>query len=598
MKRSFDIDDVDDIPAFSPSSSVVTSPMSPSSTSLLNKTNESNRSGGVLQSSNHHVSSSPYRSRIGVVGSSPAQSPVVQKSRMVSSLSFNRGTTGKPAIHASTGINRAASFQNKFNPNGFNTSSSGLGSDNDSLHSSSSSLEYQASSSKLSLSSSAYTSPPQSPMGGGLMGEYKHQHQQQHHHVNINTSTSPVPVLKKFSSHGNVFHSGELENPLVIPTEPIGMGHITHGSMPSLDFQMGESGGGGGGVRRMVSPGGSRFGNVGAVQVLPAGWQNNNNNVLPLHQRQPGQNMGPYSPPTHQRSPKPREQAKLNKFPLDLDSLVVGNKQQQQQVVEVAPVAPKPPPRSFLPRSSSPSTSASPSASISSLDSTDLSVVHPHIQNQHQPPSNSSNNNHHNNNNNGESNNNNNKREPMSPPPPPYSPGAMPVPRVSPSPVPLSPAQTPKFNLASQPQVVQLSPVTAAPAVPPFSMSMAAHDDTANEADLEDNQARESVGSILQRIASFSRVEAKVPAPVPVSIQSPSPASQSPVLPPFSNGIKRESPQVPAAPAVLYQEDNRMNGKTTLHNFQLTLKLPNHCTLSQTYSTYQHTQYTSFPCAE
>lgn len=450
LKRSFDIDDVDEIPTFSPASPV-TSPISP--TSLLNKTNESRTP------SNH--TSSPYRSRI-TVGSGPVQSPV-QKSRMVSSMSFNRGTMGKPNIHATTGINRAASFQNKFNPNGFN-SSSGPGSDNDSLHSSSSSLEYQASS-KLN----SYTSPSQSPMGGG---EYK-------------APCMTSPVMKKFSSHGNMFHS-ELDNPLVIPTEPMG---ITHGSMPSLDLQIGESGG----VRRVVSPG-SRFTNAGMLR----------NNVPQRVQNPSPYGMEPYSPPNLQQSPKPKERAKLNKFPLDLDNLVA-------KPHEEVPVAPKPPPR-FLPSSRSPSMSASPSASMSSLDSTDLSLIH-----------------HHNN------NNNIDKRELV------YSPGAFPVPCVSPSPVPLSPAQTPRLNLASQPQVVQLSPVTPPPLTFP--------DDNANESDLDVAQAKESVGSILQRIASFARVDASVPVhSVPV------PSVPSPTLP-LSNGINRESP------AMQYKEHDRKDGK-------------------------------------
>ncbi|XP_048102357.1 uncharacterized protein septin12 isoform X1 [Alosa alosa] len=470
LKRSFDIDDVDEIPAFSPASPV-TSPISP--TSILNKTNES-------RSPSNHMSSA-YRSRISV-GSSPAQSPV-QKSRMVSSLSFNRGTMGKPNIHASTGINRAASFQNKFNPNGFN-SSSGPGSDNDSLHSSSSSLEYQASS-KLN---SYATSPPQSPMSG--VGEYN------------KAPCMTSPVLKKFSSHGNVFHS-ELENPLVIPTEPMG---ITHGSMPSLDLQI-ESGGSSG-MRRVVSPG-SRFANAGVP------WNN-----VPHRGMQNASPYGkepPYSPPNHQpqQSPKPKERAKLNKFPLDLDSLVAN----KCQVVEATGAPPKPPPR-FLPCSSSPSMSTSPSASISSLDSTDLTLVH-----------------HHNNNNNVE------KREPVC-----SQPGAMPVPCVSPSPVPLSPAQTPQLNLASQPQVVQLSPVTPPPQLPPFAVP----DHSANEADLDVTQAKESVGSILQRIASFSRVDAKVPA-------------QSPILP-FSNGIKRESPAL--------QRQEHAREEDTVQELQLELEAP------------------------
>ncbi|KAI5623094.1 hypothetical protein C0J50_17348, partial [Silurus asotus] len=420
LKRSFDIDDVDEIPTFSPASTV-TSPISPSS--ILNKANEVRSPGGLV--------SPTYRTRISL-SSSPVQSPPI-KNRMVSSLSFNRGTMGKPAISSNTGINRASSFQNKFNPNGFN-SSSGPGSDNDSLHSSSSSLEYQASS-KMS----SYTSPPQSPMG---VGGYKAQR-------------LGSPALKKFSSHGNMFHS-ELEGPLVIPTEPLG---ISHGSMPSLDLQMAESGG----VRRVVSPG-TRY--PGSAVTWNAYRLQNNGNI--------GKDL-----PINQQAPKTKEPARLNKFPLDLDNLVVKSQTEGH-------VPPKPPAR-FYPVSTSPTISESTSASVSSLDSADLPMVLPSaIQ----------------------------KQELDTPP------GAIPVPNISESPVLLSPAQTPRFNLASQPQMVQIVPATSSQATRP---------NISSPAQIEP-QAKDSVGSILQRIASFSRVEVKAPKPHPSSGTH------------LSNGIMRESP--------------------------------------------------------
>ncbi|XP_058626848.1 septin-9 isoform X3 [Onychostoma macrolepis] len=360
------------------------------------------------------------------------------RNRMVSSLSFNRGTMGKPTINANTGINRAASFQNKFNPNGF-TSSSGPGSDNDSLHSSSSSLEYQASSKLCS-----YTSPPQSPVG---VGEFKAQR-------------LGSPALKKFSSHGNMFHS-ELEGPLVIPTEPMG---ISHGSMPSLDLQMETAG-----MRRVISPG-SRFTNTGPQ------WSPHNNQNSITFARDSSINS---------QSPRPKDPVRLNKFPLDLDNLVFKSQTESSG-------APKPPPR-FHTLSNSPTVSASPSASISSLDSTDLPMAH---------------------------NNNNNiieKKEPIT------HPGAIPVPNISESPVPLSPAQTPQFNVVSKPQVVQV-----APASPSLSGQM----EISNDIDQDDIHAKESVGSILQRIASFSKVETKVPA------------SETSLVIPLSNGIKKDSPAI------------------------------------------------------
>lgn len=372
-----------------------------------------------------------YRSRISL-SSSPAQSPAI-KNRMVSSLSFNRGTMGKPTITSNTGINRASSFQNKFNPNGFN-SSSGPGSDNDSLHSSSSSLEYQASS-KMS----SYTSPPQSTIG---VVEYKAQ-------------CLGSPALKKFSSHGNMFHS-ELEGPLVIPTEPLG---ISHGSMPSLDLQMER-----GGMRRVISPG-TRYPSSAVT------WN--------AYRPQNNGSVGKDHPSTiNHQPPKTKEPARLNKFPLDLDNLVV--KPQTE-----ATVPPKPPAR-FHPVSTSPTISESTSASVSSLDSADLPIVNISAME---------------------------KRELDSPP------GAIPVPSISESPVLLSPAQTPRFNLVSQPQMVQLAPAT-----PPLPTQVNVISSPAQN----EPQGKDSVGSILQRIASFSRVEVKAPKPHPSSVT------------PLSNGIKRE----------------------------------------------------------
>lgn len=423
LKRSFDIDDVNEIPAFSPTSSV-TSPISPSA--ILNKTNEVRSPGNQV--------SSPYRSRISI-GCSPAQSPVM-RNRMVSSLSFNRGIMEKPTITANSGINRAASFQNRFNPNGF-ISSSGPGSDNDSLHSSSSSLEYQASSKLCS-----YTSPPQSPVG---VGEFKAQR-------------LGSPALKKFSSHGNMFHS-ELEGPLVIPTESMG---ISHGSMPSLDLQMETAG-----MRRVISPG-SRFTNTSPQ------WSTSPNNI---------QNSSTFARDSslNNQSPRPKDPVRLNKFPLDLDNLVFKSQME-------SPGAPKPPPR-FHMLSNSPIVLASPSESISSLDSTDLPLAH--------------------------NNNIIEKREPITPP------GAIPVPNISESPVLLSPAQTPQFNVVSKPQVLQVAPAPPSPS-----------GEISNDIDQDDIHAKESVGSILQRIASFSRVETKVP------VSDPS------LVIPLSNGIKKDSPAV------------------------------------------------------
>ncbi|XP_048860515.1 nascent polypeptide-associated complex subunit alpha, muscle-specific form-like [Brienomyrus brachyistius] len=383
LKRSFDIEDVDEIPAYSPSSNL-SSPFSPSP--VLSKANDGRGPA------NHGPPS--YQSRISV-GSSPAQSPVM-KSKMVTSLSFNRGTIGVVRANGNTGsgITRVSSFQSRFNPNGF--LSSGPGSDNDSLHSSSSSLEYQGTSKVSSLAS-----PPQSPIG---VSEYKPQH-------------LASPALKKFSSHGNVFHS-EVETPTHLATEPVG---INHGSMPSLDLQISESSG-----RRNAGPLGVRYAGMAPT------WGSN-----PLG-RVPSFSSGP-------QPPKPKEPARLSKFPLDLDSLVA----KPQVPLPQATPAPKPAPKH---NGNVISPSNTPVIPTHSLDAA-----------------------------------------------PPSPPGSLPVPSISESPVPLSPAQTPQLKLVSQPQVVQLSPGPAAPTTAPGPDAV--------------QDAGETVGSILQRIASFTPASAVGPRP-------------------------------------------------------------------------------------
>nr|XP_046190769.1 putative glycine-rich cell wall structural protein 1 [Oncorhynchus gorbuscha] len=220
---------------------------------------------------------------------------------MVSSISFNRAMN-RPAINnnggSSGGITRASSFQNKFNPKGFSSSLSGPGSDNDSLHSSSSSLEY-------------------SIQGGGGEGGGGGVHPGKP--GSLSYSTSPqmeqrpgqqrgvgLGMGKKFSSHGSVFHS-ELEGPMGLGApEPRG---VSHGSMPSLDLQMGEGGGGVMGLRG-AGGGGVRYGNA---NVGLNGGSQRHYNTSPFGKEgcySPNQNHNSY-----QAQPKPKETQRLNKFP-------------------------------------------------------------------------------------------------------------------------------------------------------------------------------------------------------------------------------------------------------------------------------------------
>lgn len=200
------MEDIDDTPVFSPTSPL-TSPFSPSQPSVTRTSNgDSQKSTGSHQPL--------YQSRIRISSScSPSQSPVL-KSRITSSMSFNRGTMqmAKANGTAGQGLARVSSFQTRLQPSGF--SSSGQGSDSESLHSSTSSLE-------CPLPTKPFQSirPTQTSVGSG---------------ITISNVTSPV--MKKFSSHGNVFHS-EIERPGVrlVPVAP-----KNHGSLPSLDLHIAE----------------------------------------------------------------------------------------------------------------------------------------------------------------------------------------------------------------------------------------------------------------------------------------------------------------------------------------------------------------------
>ncbi|KAG8006640.1 Septin-9, partial [Nibea albiflora] len=470
LKRSFDIEDVDDIPSFSTASSVST-PVSPTSPHFfLNHNKASEGQGGVGQSptlafnnNNNSLGATTHHSRI---SQSPNPSPVLKSRNVVSSLSFNRGTMNKPAFHNNgSSVTRAASFQSRLNPNGYSVLT-GPGSDNDSLHSSTSSLEYSGGG---ALTLGSYSSP--SPQG-----EYHRtqpQFPQQHPEGGANLGRNPN--LKKFSSHGSVFHSEMDQGPgmmLGVP-EPRG---VNHGSMPSLDLQIRD---GGGGMVSMQRGGGSmspglRYANANA------NWNGRLHNATSFgdggycgsknHCQQQGSQIlkAPH--------PKAKETPRLNKFPLDLDSLVSSSSATspfKAQGRSMSPNPPKPPPRStgeFQHHTNPPSTSASPSASLSSLDSYSdtppLSLHHPFL--------------------------------PFSPCSPTSSQGSIPVPEMSYSPVPLSTAQSSQMEISPVSQIVEAVSNLPSPRNPSRPRAIQSLEDGVGE-------ARDSVGSILQRIASFTR---------------------------------------------------------------------------------------------
>lgn len=359
LKRSFDIDDVDDIPNFS-SASPTASPTSPTSSSshlLLsnNKTNEG-RGVGVTQqlpsAAFNNNNNAPYHSHQSRIGLGTGPGPVLKSRSVTSSLSFNHGSMNKPAFNNNGngvgGVTRAASFQNRFNPNGhYSSMLSGPGSDNDSLHSSSSSLEYSgvgvppATVAKYSNSYSSQAPP---------LGEY------QHHH--LGQPQSPIQgggggslvgshSLKKVSSHGSVFHSEHEEAPgMVLGCVPELRG-ISHGSMPSLDLQIGDRGGGGG--REMVeregggTPLGLRYANTNA------NWNgrlhHSSATGIDVYSGSNNQNRSHYQSAMVMQSPQPtraKELPRLNKFPLDLENLTINTKPEAGALNP-----PKPPPRSI-----------------------------------------------------------------------------------------------------------------------------------------------------------------------------------------------------------------------------------------------------------
>ncbi|CAL8403799.1 unnamed protein product [Boreogadus saida] len=262
LKRSFDIDDEDDIPS--------APPMPPPSS----RTQEGRGATQPSASSGPH---SPFLSQRGGL-----------KARSVSSsLSFSHGN--KPAFRrggggGGGGVARAASFQNRFHPNGYSSSLSGPGSDNDSLHSSSSSLE----------------GPPASAAKYGG-GEYQH--------LMVQGGAPGADGHRKSSSHGSVFLSED----------------ALRGGAPELR----------GGAPEL------RGGADGQREGMPLGLGFANNNAdwsgRPLYGS--GAELHSGSAPQSRRlqqhggpqPPRAREPPRLNKFPLDLENLTMNT-------------TPKPPP--------------------------------------------------------------------------------------------------------------------------------------------------------------------------------------------------------------------------------------------------------------
>lgn len=298
------MEDAEDVPAFSPSSPPH-SPLGPGlpGVILAAGNGEGRRGGGPVQPS--------YQSRISLSSDpSPAQSPVL-KTRISSSLSFNRGTVHLARANGSH-LTRVSSFQTRLNPNGF-SSSSGPGSDNESLHSSSSSLECPT-----PVKSLPNITPQSEPPG-------------------IGASQLPSPMLKKFFSHGNVFHV-EADRPV----QPVSKVTANHSSLPSLDLHIAEDPGAIPGLRPTLSidPAATQSPSDQNCHVpLSKVTMTKETPVPPLEIGQ----LAHMTPP----APVARQTAKLQKFPISLEGWV----EKTAEAGVLAPThdsAPKPLPRAQI----------------------------------------------------------------------------------------------------------------------------------------------------------------------------------------------------------------------------------------------------------
>lgn len=277
----------------------------------------------TFNNNNNNNSLAPAAQR-SCISSSPR--PVVKSRHLSSSLSFNRGTAVKPAVHNNgSSVMRASSFQGRANPSA-SSLLRGPGSDNDSLHSSTSSLEYSGGVSKATLC------PSVSPQEEFYLPQVPQQAPQQ------NENFGHQLHLKEFSSYGNVFHSAMDQGPGIrlAPPGPRGGNHC---SMPSLDLQLHDGGRG----RDQMFPGlGHGNANWNGRHVNAASFGEDGYGGI----RNDLQQKLPHTPKAPQLKVKVKETQRLNKFPLDLEALVSGTSATKVQEGSLSPHQPAPPPRS------------------------------------------------------------------------------------------------------------------------------------------------------------------------------------------------------------------------------------------------------------
>lgn len=365
LKRSFDVEDADEVPACSLPSSL-SAPVSPLPFhSFLNRSRPGearDRSGPSPSSAFNNNSSAPvtHQSR---VRSAPRPGPKAR--HLGSSLSFDRGTATKPATHNNgSPVIRASSFQSRSNPNG-STLLSGPASDNDSFRSSTSSLEYPGGvGASLNLSKPGFYSSV-SPREDLHLPKYPEQAPEE------NENFGHKLHLQKFFSYGNVFHSERDQGSGIVLGAP-GPRASNHCSMPVLDLQMRDVEGG-----KACAHGGR-----GGDQMSPS-LRHSNANWNGRHPKAPAfgeEGYGAIRNHHQQNVPqvlnvpqlKVRETPRLNKFPLDLEALVSGTSTNQVHESSISPHQAKAPSRSGVDpvcHPNPPPTSVRPPASLSALES-------------------------------------------------------------------------------------------------------------------------------------------------------------------------------------------------------------------------------------
>lgn len=320
---------MDDIPSFS-SASPVSGPISRSSCHFFtNRNTASEKQEGDSQSSSFASNNNSSASHSSIRPSCNP-SPALKTRTLSSSLSFSRVSENKPVIHnKGSSVVRAASFQSRLNPN-ICSSLSGPGSDNNSLHSSTSSLEYSGGAGYTMPAKNLASYPshlPQRECHGRQL-----QCQQQHLEANI----------KKFSSHGSVFKSEikQVQEMMIGIEEPQRM---NHGSMSILDLQITDEE-----VGIMDMKRGGSGGRIcpGIPDVDGNGKSNGrHHNISSLGKSGSKQVYQQESPQVFKTTqPKAKETPRLNKFPLDLDSLVSSistTSPTKTEAVSITPNAPK-----------------------------------------------------------------------------------------------------------------------------------------------------------------------------------------------------------------------------------------------------------------